>query len=70
MNKQEKLRYIKELRRQYNSKLAVLFTLYGLLFLTLFTIIIPLILLIPIIMTHNNRNKLKAEMFKYGVVEE
>lgn len=65
MNKKQKQKYYKEIKKQYDSRLFTLIGLYLLMILTLPTIIIPLLLLIPLYSTHKKRDELRAEMIMY-----
>lgn len=57
-------KYYRELKAQYNGKLFYLIGLYCFVIVTSYTIIIPLLLFIPIIMLHSGRSRLRLEMIK------
>lgn len=65
MNKKQKQKYYKEIKQQYDSRLFTLIGLYLFILLSLPTIIIPILLLIPLYSTHKKRDELRAEMIKY-----
>ena len=59
-----KNRVYDELMSQYKGKAWTLALLYLLFFLFIFTVIVPLLLLIPITMLHSSRGRLRIEMAK------
>ena len=65
---QEKL--YNELVRQYNGKAWMLAGLYVFFFLTILTVIIPVLLLIPITMLHSSRGRLRIEMARIRQEED